>query len=133
MKSSNEYEYIPIVEGNRVLANTPSGGNSNDINQRKKLSMISATRSLGMENKNIKNDDKLFSNEDTNIDTDEYLDYTVKFTQIEKDDALKHKNTERAISMNKVQKYSLKVYVTGILLFQFHKTINTTFLPHAFR
>ena len=108
MKSSTEYEYLPTIEGSRVLANTPSGGNTKNMNQRKKLSMISATRSLEMEHENIKNDDKLYTNEDTNLDRDEYLDYTVKLVQIKKDDALKNKNTEGAIPKNKVRKFSLE-------------------------
>ena len=53
MKSSTEYEYLPTIEGSRVLANTPSGGNTKNMNKRKKLSMISATRSLEMEHENI--------------------------------------------------------------------------------
>ena len=108
MKSSTEYEYLPTIEGNRVLANTPSDGNTKNIDQRKKLSMISATRSLKTENENIKHDDKLYTNEYTNEDTDEYLDYTVKLVQIKKDDALKYKNTEGAIPKNKVRKFSLE-------------------------
>ena len=110
MKSSNEYEYIPIIEGNRVLANTPSDDNSKNINRRKTHSIFEATRFKEMERKNIKKVNKIYSNEDTNLDTDEYLDYTVKLVKIKKDDALKSKNTEGAISKNRVQKYSLKVY-----------------------
>ena len=102
MKSSNEYEYLPTIEGNRVLTNTPSDGNTKNIDQRKKLSMISATRSLEMEHENIKNDDKLYTNEDTNLDTDEYLDYTVKLVQIKKDDSSNSLNTGRVISKSQV-------------------------------
>ena len=102
MKISNEYEYLPIIEGNRVVANTPSDGNSKNINQRKKLSTVSTARSLEMENENIKNDDKVYTNEDTNLDTDEYLDYTLKLAQIKKDDSSNSLNTGRVISKSQV-------------------------------
>ena len=100
MKSSNEYEYIPIIEGNRVLANTPSDGNTKNNSQRKKLSM--ATRPLEMEDENIKNLDNIYTNEDTNLDTDEYLDYTLKLAQIKKDDSSNSLNTGRVISKSQV-------------------------------
>ena len=132
MKSSNEYEYIPIIEGNRVLANTPSDGNTKNNSQRKKLSM--ATRPLEMEDENIKNLDNIYTNEDTNLDTDEYLDYTVKLDQIEKDDSLKTKNTEGAISKDKVRKFLLKVYVRRMKKYYSHLIkLFTTFLQHVFR
>ena len=134
MKSSNEYEYIPIIEGNRVLANTPSDGNTKNNSQRKKLSM--ATRPLEMEDENIKNLDNIYTNEDTNLDTDEYLDYTVKLDQIEKDDSLKTKNTEGAISKDKERKFLLKVYVRRMKKYFFYShliKLFTTFLQHVFR
>ena len=102
MKSSNEYEYIPTIEGNRVLANTPSDGNSKNINQRKTHSIFEATRLEEMERKNIKNVNKIYTNEDTNLDTDEYLDYTVKLVQIKKDDSSNSLNTGRVISKSQV-------------------------------
>ena len=99
MKSSNEYEYIPIVEGNRVLANTLSDGNSKNINRRKAHSIFEATRLEEMERKNV---NKIYTNEDTNLDTDEYLDYTVKLVQIKKDDSSNSLNTRRVISKSQV-------------------------------
>ena len=102
MKSSNEYEYIPIIEGNRVLANTPSDDNSKNINRRKTHSISEATRFEEMEGKNIKKVNKIYSNEDTNLDTDEYLDYTLKLAQIKKDDSSNSLNTGRVISKSQV-------------------------------
>ena len=55
MKGSNEYEYLPTIEGNRVVANTPSDGNSKNINRRKTHSTFEATRLMEMERKNIQN------------------------------------------------------------------------------
>ena len=102
MKSSNEYEYLPTIEGNRVVANTPSDGNSKNINRRKTHSIFEATRLEKMERKNIKNVNKIYTNEDTNLDTDEYLDYTVKLVQIKKDDSSNSLNTGRVISKSQV-------------------------------
>ena len=102
MKSSNEYEYIPTTEENRALANTSSDGNSKNINRRKTHSIFEATRLEEMERKNIKNVNKIYTNEDTNLDTDEYLDYTVKLVQIKKDDSSNSLNTGRVISKSQV-------------------------------
>lgn len=134
MKSSNEYEYLPTIEGIRVLANTPSDGNTKNIDQRKKLSIVSATRPLEREDKNIQNLDNIYTNKDTNLDTDEYLDYTVKLVQIKKEDSLKTKNTEGAISKDKVRKFLLKVYIRRMKKYYSHLIkLFTTFLQHAFR
>ena len=102
MKSSNEYEYIPTIEENLVLANTSSDGNSKNINRRKTHSIFEATRLEEMERKNIKNVNKIYTSEDTNLDTDEYLDYTVKLVQIKKDDSSSSLNTGRVISTSQV-------------------------------